>query len=83
MCEAANLELGQFIRWLTYSGLRLSGAAGIRWDDIDFSAGEYRRKMKGGKVVVIPLLPDALSLSLAEAFPSCRKSENWPRFLFG
>lgn len=62
MCEAEDFELGQFIRWLTNSGLRLAGAAGIRWEDIDFSAGEYRRRMKGGKVAVIPLLPDALSL---------------------
>ncbi len=62
MCEADDLELGQFIRWLTNSGLRLSGAAGISWEDINFSAGEYSRKMKGGKVVVIPLLPGALEL---------------------
>jgi integrase len=62
MCEAESFELGQFIRWLALSGLRLSGAAGIRWEEINFSAGEYRRKMKGGCEVVIPLLPDALSL---------------------
>jgi site-specific recombinase XerD len=64
MCEAESFELGQFIRWLALSGLRLSGAAGIRWEEINFSAGEYRRKMKGGCEVVIPLLPDALSLLL-------------------
>ncbi len=64
MCEAESFELGQFIRWLTLSGLRLSGAAGVRWEEINFSAGEYRRKMKGGCEVVIPLLPDALSLLL-------------------
>jgi integrase len=62
MCEADDWDLGQFIRWMALTGLRLSGAAGIDWDDIDFSAGEYRRKMKGGNEVVIPLLPDALSL---------------------
>jgi integrase len=62
MCEAEDFELGSFIRWLTNSGLRLSGAASIRWEDVNFPAGEYRRKMKGGKVVVIPLLPDALAL---------------------
>ena len=62
MCEAEDAELGSFIRWLTNSGLRLSAAASIRWEDIDFAAGEYHRKMKGGKVVVIPLLPDALRL---------------------
>jgi integrase len=62
MCEAEDAELGSFIRWLTNSGLRLSATASVRWEDIDFSAGEYRRKMKGGKVVVIPLLPDALAL---------------------
>ncbi len=62
MCEADNWDIGQFIRWIALSGLRLSGAAGIEWTDIDFPAGEYRRKMKGGSEVVIPLLPDALSL---------------------
>jgi integrase len=62
MCEAESFELGQFIRWLALSGLRLSSAAGIQWQEINFSAGEYRRKMKGGCEVVIPLLPDALSL---------------------
>ncbi|MEO6872014.1 MAG: hypothetical protein ABI233_07320 [Chthoniobacterales bacterium] len=62
MCEAEDYELGQFIRWLTFSGLRLSGAAGIRWEDINFPSSEFSRVMKGGKVVILPLLPSALEL---------------------
>lgn len=65
MCESESPELGQFLRWIACSGLRLKGAAGIRWEDIDFRAGEYRRVMKGGAEVIIPLLPEALSLLTA------------------
>ncbi len=62
MCEAENEECGCFIRWMALSGLRLAGAAGIDWNDIDFASGEYKRRMKGGTEVIIPLLADALSL---------------------
>jgi len=62
MCEAENKECGEFIRWMALSGLRLSGAAGIDWSEISFSLGEYKRRMKGGSEVVIPLLPEALGL---------------------
>jgi integrase len=82
MCEADDFELGQFIRWLTNSGLRLSGAASIRWEDINFPAEEYRRKMKGGKVVVIPLLPDALSL-LRSRWQATGRPNSGPVFSLG
>lgn len=75
MCEAENTECGEFIRWMALSGLRLRGAAGIDWNDVDFSSGEYKRRMKGGSEVVIPLLPAASALLhkrwLAAGQPKC------------
>lgn len=49
MVEAENHELGQFLRWIAYSGLRLDGAKNVQWNEIDFTAGEYVREMKGGE----------------------------------
>ncbi|MEO8439373.1 MAG: tyrosine-type recombinase/integrase [Spartobacteria bacterium] len=65
MVEAENRELGQFLRWIAYSGLRLTGAKEVQWEEINFTNSEYVREMKGGQTVVIPLLPEAQSLLLA------------------
>lgn len=62
MCEAHNRYLGGFIRWVALTGLRLSGAKGIRWEEIDLADGSFRRVMKGGKERVIPLLQEAADL---------------------
>ena len=74
MCRVENPEIGDFVAWIAFSGLRLSGAAGLRWEEIDFAASRFRRIMKGGAEVYIPLLPEAADLLRArwerQAFPS-------------
>jgi hypothetical protein len=55
-------ERGEFICWMAYSALRIAGAAGLRWEEVSFDAGHYRRTMKGGGKVFIPLLPEAIEL---------------------
>jgi integrase len=62
MCEAEHKEIGQFIRFIAYTGVRLTGARFIRWEDIDLSVPEYTMVMKGGARATIPLLPEAANL---------------------
>ncbi len=62
MCIAEDIDLGEFVSWIAFSALRLSGAAGVRWEEIDFERAQYRRVMKGGLEVYIPLLPEAATL---------------------
>lgn len=61
MCEAEHKEAGQFLRFLAYTGLRITSGKKIRWEEINFKEGEYKRQMKGGQEAVIPLLPEAFS----------------------
>jgi integrase len=62
MCLAEDEERGQFIAWLAYSALRITSAAFLRWEEVNFDAARYRRVMKGGREVFIPLLPQAVDL---------------------
>jgi len=47
---------------MAYSALRITSAAFLRWEEINFDAARYRRVMKGGREVFIPLLPQAVDL---------------------
>ncbi len=59
MCEAEHKEIGQFIRFIAYTGVRLTGARLVCWENIDLSVPEYTMVMKGGEAATIPLLPEA------------------------
>lgn len=62
MCLAEDEERGQFIAWMAYSALRITSAAFLRWEEVNFDAARYRRVVKGGREVFIPLLPQAVDL---------------------
>lgn len=62
MCQAEDRQLGQFIRWIAYTGLRLQGAAGARWEEVNWNQQSIRRKMKGGREKSIPLISQAIEL---------------------
>ncbi len=52
----------RFLRFLAVTGLRLSGALGLCWDDIDFVNRTMLVRQKGGRETVIPLGGEALEL---------------------
>ena len=62
LIEVEDQALGQYLRWVSYTGLRKTDALGVCWEEIDLARQEYRRSMKGGETVVLPLLPPAVAL---------------------
>ena len=62
MIEAEDKLTGLFLRWVLYTGLRLEGARGVTWEQIDLDQEQYRCVMKGGTEVVLPLTPKACDL---------------------
>lgn len=52
----------EFLRFLACSGLRLRGATGLAWRDVDFAGKTIVVRQKGGKEKVIPAAPEALEI---------------------
>jgi len=62
MVESEDAEGGAFLRFLTVTGLRLSGALNLEWSDIDLGQGTMAIMQKGGWKKVIPMTPEAVEL---------------------
>ena len=62
MVESEDAEGGAFLRFLTVTGLRLSGALNLEWSDIDLGLGTMAIMQKGGWKKVIPMTPEAVEL---------------------
>ena len=62
MVESEDPEGGAFLRFLTVTGLRLSGALNLEWSDIDLGQGSMAIIQKGGAKKVIPMTPEAIEL---------------------
>ena len=53
---------GEFLRFLAATGLRLRGATGLSWADVDLEAGQILVRQKGGRQRVIPVGREALEI---------------------
>lgn len=62
MVESEDPEGGAFLRFLTVTGLRLSGALNLEWPDIDLGLGTMAVLQKGGWKKAIPMTPEAVEL---------------------
>jgi len=59
MIESEDPDNGAFVRLLATSGLRRGGALALRWDNVDFDAGQIVVRQKGGTDKVFPMTPEA------------------------
>ena len=59
MVESEDPDGGAFMRLLATSGLRRGGALALRWDNVDFDAGQIVVRQKGGIDKVFPMTPEA------------------------
>lgn len=59
MIESEDPEGGAFMRLLATSGLRRGGALALRWDNVDFDAGQIVVRQKGGTDKVFPMTPES------------------------
>jgi len=64
MVESEDKEAGDFLRFLASSGLRLSGANHLTWEDVDFTEELLRVLQKGGKISMTPLTSEAMAILL-------------------
>lgn len=62
MVESEDRDGGAYLRFLTTSGVRLSGGIGLRWKDIDFAAVQMAVMQKGGKRKIIPMTAEAVEV---------------------
>ncbi len=62
MVESEDADGGAYLRFLTSTGLRRSGAADLAWSDIDFAEGTMAVTQKGGRKKVIPMTPEAVAV---------------------
>lgn len=62
MVAAEDKEGADFLRFLAATGLRKSGALGLRWENIDFANSKASVRMKGGSVLTLPISEEALSI---------------------
>ncbi|MEI7911113.1 MAG: site-specific integrase [Verrucomicrobiota bacterium] len=62
MVESEDPDGGAYLRFLTTSGVRLSGGIGLRWKDIDFAAVQMAIMQKGGKRKIIPMTAEAVEV---------------------
>ena len=62
MVESEDPDGGAYLRFLTTSGVRLSGGIGLRWKDIDFAAAQMALVQKGGKRKIIPMTAEAVEV---------------------
>jgi len=62
MVESEDAEGGAFLRFLAVTGLRRSGALGLKWSDVDLGAGSVVVRQKGGKEKVLPMTPEAIEV---------------------
>jgi len=62
MVESEDPDGGAYLRFLTTSGVRLSGGIGLRWKDIDFAAAQMAVVQKGGKRKIIPMTAEAVEV---------------------
>jgi integrase len=68
-CEARDYELGQLLRFFSYSGARKGAAldktTGVTWDRIDFTNRDITLWQKGDRRHKVPMGPQLYSLLLA------------------
>lgn len=55
LVKAAHPELAEMIEFTLMTGVRKSNCLGLKWDQIDFGAGQITFRVKGGKTHVIPV----------------------------
>lgn len=62
MISSEDPDGGEFLRFLAVTGLRLRGATGLVWRDVDLGALQIVVRQKGGKEKVIPIGPEAAEI---------------------
>ena len=67
MVESEDPDGGAYLRFLTTSGVRLSGGIGLRWKDVDFAAVQMAVMQKGGKRKIIPMTAEAVAVLTCRA----------------
>jgi len=62
MVSSEDQDGGEFLRFLACTGLRLRGATGLTWRDVDLAASQIVVRQKGGKEKVLPIGPEAVEI---------------------
>ena len=62
MVSYEDPEGGAYLRFLASTGLRRSGAIGLRWQDVDLNACTMLVRQKGGREKVLPMTPEAVNI---------------------